>query len=76
MNPYELIAKIKEKMKDPEFSARFNNASSVINSIPGLQQEIMRIAQIKDPKAQNNAIDKLPRQAKEAVQEILYLLNI
>ncbi|MFR1709217.1 MAG: hypothetical protein ACLSV2_09975 [Clostridium sp.] len=76
MNPYELIAKIKEGMKDPNFAARFNNASNVISNIPGLQQEIMRIAQINDPKAQSAAIERLPKEAKQAVQEILSLLNM
>jgi len=73
MNPYELITKIKGKMKDPNFAARFNNAANVV---PGLQQEIIRIAQINDPKAQDAAIEKLPREAKQAVQEILSLLNM
>jgi len=76
MNPYELIARIKEKMRDPNFAARFNNASNVVNNIPGLQQEIMRIAQINDPKAQDAAIERLPREAKQAVQEIINLLNM
>ncbi len=76
MNSYELIMKIKEKMNDPEFSARFNNAANVVNNIPGLQQEVIRIAQMKDQKAQNAALDKLPKQAKDAVKEIIYLLNI
>lgn len=76
MNPYELITKIKEKMKDPNFATRFNNASNVVNNIPGLQQEIMRIAQINDPKAQDAAIERLPREAKKAVQEIINLLNM
>ncbi len=30
MNPYELITKIKGKMKDPNFAARFNNAANVV----------------------------------------------
>ena len=76
MNPYELIARVKEKMRDPNFAARFNNASNVVSSIPGLQQEIMRIAQINDPKAQDAAIERLPREAKQAVQEIINLLNM
>jgi uncharacterized membrane protein YdfJ with MMPL/SSD domain len=76
MNPYELIAKVKERMKDPNFATRFNNASNVVSSIPGLQQEIMRIAQINDQKAQDAAIERLPREAKQAVQEILNLLNM
>lgn len=76
MNPYELISKINERMRDPNFAARFNNASNVISNIPGLQQEVMKIAQIKDPNTQNAAIDRLPREAKEAVQDILSLLNM
>ncbi len=76
MNPYELIAKVKERMKDPNFATRFNNASNVVSSIPGLQQEIMRIAQINDQKAQDAAIERLPREAKQAVQEIINLLNM
>jgi len=75
MNGYELIMKIKQKMNDPNFAAKFNNASDVINRIPGLQQEIMKIAQMKDERAQNEAISKLPKEAKEAVRDIIYLLN-
>jgi len=52
MNPYELITKIKGKMNDPNFATRFNNAANIVNNIPGLQQEIIRIAQINDPMQQ------------------------
>ncbi|MEG0308643.1 MAG: hypothetical protein RR891_06890 [Clostridium sp.] len=75
MNAYELVMKIKQKMNDPVFATKFNNASDVINRIPGLQQEIIKIAQIKDEKSQNEAIARLPKEAKEAVKDILYLLN-
>ncbi len=75
MNAFELIKKIQMKMNDPVFAARFNNASGIISNTPGLQQEIMRIAQMSNDKDQATAIAKLPRQARDAVQELINLLN-
>lgn len=46
MNGYELIRKLQSKMQDPNFAQKFNRLAQELNSIPGLQQEIMRIAQI------------------------------
>ena len=48
MNNYNLIMKLQAKMQDPRFSERFNRIVSEFNSIPGVQQEVMRIAQIED----------------------------
>ena len=49
MNAYQLIMKIQRKMqRDPAFSARLNNILNQLNSVPGLQQEVMKIAQIED----------------------------
>lgn len=75
MNAFELIRKIQIKMNDPVFAAKFNNASGIINNTPGLQQEIMRIAQMSSEKDQANAIARLPRQARDAVQDLINLLN-
>lgn len=75
MNAFELIRKIQMKMNDPAFAAKFNNASGIINNTPGLQQEIMRIAQLSSERDQAAAIARLPKQAREAVQEIVNLLN-
>ena len=75
MNAFDLIRKIQMKMNDPVFAAKFNNASSVINNIPGLQAEIMRIAQMNNEKEQAAAINKLPRQVRETVQELINMLN-
>ena len=46
MNGYELIRKLQSKMQDHNFAQKFNRLAQELNSIPGLQQEIMRIAQI------------------------------
>lgn len=75
MNAFDLIRKIQMKMNDPVFAAKFNNASSIINNIPGLQAEIMRIAQMNNEKEQAAAINKLPRQVRDTVQELINMLN-
>lgn len=75
MNAFELIKKIQTKMNDPVFAAKFNNASGIISNTPGLQQEIMRIAQMSNEKDQAAAIARLPRHARDAVQELINLLN-
>ena len=69
MNPYELIMKIDRKMKeDPVFANKFNRT-------PGLQQEIMRIAQIKDESKRQRALNNLPDNIKQSVAEMFKLLN-
>lgn len=75
MNAFDLIRKIQMKMNDPVFAAKFNNASSIINNIPGIQAEIMRIAQMNNEKEQAAAINKLPRQVRDTVQELINMLN-
>ncbi|MDU1412933.1 MAG: hypothetical protein E6929_08960 [Clostridium sp.] len=75
MNIYDLIRKLQVKMKDPVFAAKFNEASNIINSVPGLQNEVFRIAQIQDEKAQSAAIAKLPNEVKNAVRDLISLLN-
>lgn len=75
MNGYELIMKIQERMKDPNFAQRFNKIVSDLNNIPGLQQEVMRISQIDDERARQKAVDKLPDRVKQSVKEFLTLLN-
>ena len=64
MNPYELIMKIDRKMKqDPNFANRFNKLVAEFNRTPGLQQEVMRIAQIQDEKKRKKALENLPDKA-------------
>ena len=75
MNGYELIMKIKSNMKDPVFAEKFNKLVAELNTIPGLQQEVMKIAQINDEKKRKKAIDKLPSKAKSVVQEIFKMIN-
>lgn len=75
MNGYELIMTIQNRMKDPIFAQQFNALVNELNNIPGLQQEVMRIAQITDEKKRRKAIDKLPVRAKNIVQQIFTLLN-
>ena len=75
MNIYGLIKKIQEKMNDPVFAAKFNEASNIVASIPGLQQEVFRIAQMTDERSQNEAIAKLPNEAKNAVKDLIMLLS-
>lgn len=75
MNGYELIMTIQNRMKDPIFAQQFNALVNELNNIPGLQQEVMKIAQITDEKKRKKAIDKLPVRAKNIVQQIFTLLN-
>lgn len=75
MNGYDLIRKLQVKMKDPNFSRRFNQLAQELNSIPGLQQEIMRIAQMTNERDRQKAIKKLPENVKKSVSELLQLLN-
>lgn len=76
MNFYEMIMNIQNRMNnDPQFAQRFNNIINTLNSIPGLQQEVMRISQISDDKKRKKAMDKLPDQAKQAVNDMYQLIN-
>lgn len=75
MNGYELIMKIQQKMRDPVFEQKFNAMVSEFNNIPGLQQEVMRIAQISDERKRQKQIDRLPDKAKKLVRELFSLLN-
>ncbi|MBU5488940.1 hypothetical protein KQI77_12460 [Clostridium sp. MSJ-8] len=74
-NPYELIAKIQQRMQDPVFASQFNSLIQKLNSIPGLQQEVMRIAKIEDPNKRQKAINRLPPKVKSTVEEMMRLLN-
>ena len=75
MNGYELIRKIHSKMQDPNFAKNFNRLDKELNSIPGLQQEIMRIAQITNERERQKAIKRLPDNVKNSVAELIQLLN-
>lgn len=76
MNPYELIMKIDRKMKeDPVFANKFNKLVGELNRTPGLQQEIMRIAQIKDEARRKRALNNLPENIKQSVADMFKLLN-
>ena len=75
MNGYELIRKLQSKMQDPNFAQVFNRLAQELNSIPGLQQEIMRIAQITNERERQKAIKRLPDNVKNSVAELIQLLN-
>ena len=76
MNPYELIMMVQQRMqKDPVFAQRFNTIINNLNSIPGLQQEVIKIININDPRKRQKAVDRLPSQAKQYVDELIKLIN-
>ena len=76
MNPYELIMKIDRKMKqDPNFAQKFNKLVAEFNRTPGLQQQVMRIAQIQDERKRKIALQNLPENIKQSVAEMFRLLN-
>ncbi|MCI9303070.1 hypothetical protein [Clostridium sp.] len=76
MNPYELIMKIDRKMReDPAFANKFNRLVAELNRTPGLQQQIMRIAQIKDEATRQRALNNLPENIKQSVAEMFKLLG-
>ena len=75
MNGYELIRKLQSKMQDPNFAQKFNRLAQELNSIPGLQQVIMRIAQITNERERQKAIKRLPDNVKNSVAELIQLLN-
>lgn len=55
MDGYELIMRIQQKIQeDPNFAAKFNELGQKLNSIPGLEQEVMRIVQISDEKKEKS----------------------
>lgn len=76
MNAYQLIMKLQQKMQtDPSFANKFNSAVSQLNSIPGLQQQVLKIAQMNSESQRQRALDKLPPEVKKTVTEILQLLE-
>ena len=76
MNPYELMMKIDRKMReDPVFANKFNRLVAELNRAPGLQQEIMRIAQMKDEATRQRALNNLPDNIKQSVKEMFRLLG-
>lgn len=76
MNGYQLIMRIQQKMQqDPSFANRVNRAVAELKSMPGLQQQVLQIAQMSNEKQRQQAIDRLPIQARQAVQDILEMLN-
>lgn len=76
MNPYQLIVTVQQKMQqDPNFANKFNQAVSELNKIPGLQQKVVQIAQLSTESQRQSAMDKLPKDAKNAVKRILSLLE-
>lgn len=76
MNPYQLIIAVQQKMQqDPGFANKFNKSVSELNKIPGLQQKVIQIAQLSDESQRQEAMDRLPKDAKHAVKKILSLLD-
>ncbi|OOM13826.1 hypothetical protein [Clostridium saccharobutylicum] len=76
MNGYQLIMKIQQKMQqDQNFANKFNQAVANLNRIPGLQQQVLKIAQINNEAERQRALDRLPQEAKHSVEELLRLLN-
>lgn len=76
MNPYELIMAVQQRIqRDPVFAQKFNYLIGQLNSIPGLQNEVMKIVNINDEKKRQRAIDKLPRKARDLVTELMNLLS-
>ena len=76
MNPYELIIKVQQEMQqDPGFANKFNKAVSELNKVPGLQQRVLQIAQLNEESQREDAMDKLPKDAKHAVKRLLSLLD-
>lgn len=76
MNGYQLIMRIQQKMQqDPNFANRVNRAIAELNNMPGLQQQVLQIAQMRNETQRQQAMDRLPVQARQAVQDILDMLN-
>lgn len=76
MNPYQLIVKVQQKIQnDPNFANRFNDAVGKLNKVPGLQNKVLQIAQITNDVQRQKELDKLPKEVKKSVEEILKLLE-
>lgn len=75
MDGYQLIMRMQQKLQDPNFMQEFNKITNELNGIPGLQQEVLKIAQIDDEKKRQKAIDKLPSKVKDAVKRMVNLIN-
>lgn len=76
MNPYQLILKVQHKIQtDPNFANKFNAAVTNLNRIPGLQNKVLQIAQINNETQRQRELDKLPKEVKQSVEEILRLLD-
>lgn len=75
MSGYQLIMKVQQKMQDPVFAQRFYKTVGDLKGVPGLQQEVLRIAQIQDERKREKALDKLPSKVKKAVQDLLSMIE-
>ena len=76
MNPYQLIVKVQQKIQnDPNFANKFNEAVGKLNKVPGLQNKYLQIAQISNDVQRQRELDKLPKEVKKSVEEILKLLE-
>ena len=76
MNPYQLIVKVQQKIQsDPNFANKFNTVVANLNKIPGLQNKVLQIAQINNEAQRQRELDKLPKEVKISVEEILKLLE-
>lgn len=76
MNPYQLIVKVQQRIQnDPNFANKFNAAVANLNRIPGLQNKVLQIAQISNDAQRQRELDKLPKEVKKSVEEILSLLD-
>ena len=76
MNPYQLIVKVQQKIQsDPNFANKFNTVVANLNKIPGLQNKVLQIAQINNDAQRQRELDKLPKEVKKSVEEILKLLE-
>lgn len=75
MNGYQLMMKIQQKMQNPAFAQRFYQIVGELQNMPGLQQEVLKIAQIQDERKREKALDKLPSKVKKSVKELLSLIE-
>ena len=76
MNPYQLIIKVQNKLQnDPNFANKFNAAVTNLNRIPGLQNKVLQIAQINNDAQRERELNKLPKEVRKSVEEILKLLD-
>lgn len=76
MNPYQLIVKVQQKIQnDPNFANKFNEAVGKLNKVPELQNKVLQIAQISNDVQRQRELDKLPKEVKKSVEEILKLLE-